>query len=174
MEALFGKRTRFPSPHASGCNCHPVDAADTIWNIPADFFKTLTPEELAAASYVIFALKAIPARIVAAIFCERGSGHAKFWIFVEFANQKFQVIGIERYVRIEIADNVEVNRLHSFESGSEGINLAGEVSIGALLAPEEFDPRNLLRKWHNNLCGIIGRSIINNNPALGPNGLNEH
>src|SRR5205823_14689139 len=30
-----------------------------------------------------------------------------------------------------------------------------EVSIDPLFASEEFDPRNLLCKWSNNLCGLL-------------------
>ena len=109
MEPLFGKRTRFPSPHARRGHRHPVNAADAIGNIPTDLLETPTPEELTSASDMIFTLKAVPGLVIAAIFCERSSCNTKQRILGEFANQEIQIIGIERHVRIEIADNFEVN-----------------------------------------------------------------
>src|SRR5690349_7677834 len=174
MEPLFGKRTRFPSLHPRRRHRYPVDAANTIGNKPTDLFETPTTKKLTSACNMILTLKAVLGRVITAIFREWSSSDTESRILHEFANQKLQIIAIEGKIGVKVADYFVINRAHSFEPRFEGMNFASEIPLDSLLPSKKFDPWGLLGKLNNNLCSIIGRSIVNNNPALWQNGLGDH
>ena len=76
MKALFRKGSRFPSLHPRCGDRDPVDSSRRVRDVTAYFFKTLSPEKLASASYMVLTLKTIPGSVVTAILCKRRPGDA--------------------------------------------------------------------------------------------------
>ena len=81
MKSLFSKRSCFPSLHPRRHYGDPVNAARSVRDIAADVFKTLAPEKLTSARYMVLTFKAVLCRIIATVLSKWRSSNTKLGVF---------------------------------------------------------------------------------------------
>src|SRR5579871_4690828 len=122
-EGLFSKRARVPADHSGGRDCHPVNAAGLAGHIAADLLETPAPEDLALARNIRLSFEAVGSRIVSVRLPEYCAGNAQPPILGELGKKKLEMIGVERDVSIQVADNLVLQLFYPLQPGSKRLNL---------------------------------------------------
>src|SRR5579864_9109196 len=126
-EGLFSKRARVPADHPGGRDCHPVNASGLAGNIAADLLETLAPEDLALSRNIRLPFEAVGSRIVSVRLPEYRASNAQPPILGELGKEKLEMIGVERDVSIEVADNLVLQLLYPLQLFSKRLSLGREV-----------------------------------------------
>src|SRR6516165_2871121 len=92
-------------------------------------------------------------------------GNTQRGILCELRQQEGEVVPVvERYVCIEVADDVVSHASEQVVARIECIYLSGKVSLVPVRYPKKPNPRMVLQITFNDLIRAIGRTIADNDP----------
>ena len=123
---FLDKRSRLPTFHSGGRYRYRVDPAALDRDIPTDFLKALSPEQLAAAGDVIDVGEAVI--VVSGPLEEERAGNSQIRHLGKPVQEKGEVLLVEAQISIEIADDVIRNVAQLLVSRVERPGLARTVS----------------------------------------------
>src|SRR5687767_8643306 len=113
-EELLAERPGLPAVHPRGGDRNPVHPSRRVGNVTAHFLETCPPEQLTPAGHVVFTLETVAARVISGLAKHR-SRHAEFRRCLEATGKEFEVIRLEREIRVEISDDVEIEVTDALE-----------------------------------------------------------
>src|SRR5215813_4484822 len=174
METFFRKGSNFPTLHPCGHRRDPIHPSGPVRNITPDILKTLTPEKLARASHIILTFKAVLARIIASVLCERSSGDTQLRIFRKLSHQEFHIARLKGNIGVKVSHYVELNRVYPLESESNGMSLRSKIAIGVLRSANQLDPRMAPRIALDDFCCAVRGTVVHDDPALRQSRLSNH
>src|SRR5437870_5963581 len=124
-------RPRLPAVHPRRQRGQQVHAAIPAGLVAADRLEALAPEELERPRHFLNAGEAIvvPGAWLPRLLALVGAGHAEPRVLGELAQEVFDVVWLERHVRVEIADELVGNMLDPRGPRVERMHLAGEVTL---------------------------------------------
>jgi hypothetical protein len=82
--------------------------------------------------------------VVFAVLDKGCSRNPKSWLFRKPRHEEFEVIGLERDICIEIADDIEREVTNGLESRVEALYLRSEIPFPPLWPTDQLDPVVLL------------------------------
>src|SRR5439155_9733007 len=138
--------------------------------VAADRLEALAPEELERPRHFLNAGEAIvvPGAWLPRLLALVGAGHAEPRVLGELAQEVFDVVWLERHVRVEIADELVGNMLDPRGPRVERMHLAGEVTLLPLGHPHQLDPLVGGRMAPGDLVRPVGRPVADDHPLGGP------
>src|SRR5687767_4898426 len=139
MKASLGEIAGLPAFHASGRHGNPIDTACSMRYISTDVLEALVSEELTGTVDRLGAFEAVLHR-VPAVFRVGGAYDTERRIFPEPGEQQLEVVRRKGDVRVEVADDVELERLDPLEAGVEGVHLPRERALLARRAANHLNP----------------------------------
>src|SRR4029079_2912058 len=110
-----------------------------------DVLETAAAKDLALPGHVVLAFEAVRIRAVAAVLLEDGARNAEAGILRKALQEELQMIGLERDVPVEVADDLVVQALDALVAGIERMDLGGEAAFLADRPVDHLDPRMLVR-----------------------------
>src|SRR5215467_8533469 len=108
---FLSERACFPAFHTGGRDSNPVNTPCLVGYISSDFLEASAPKELAPAGNVVLSFKTIPCRAIP-LFVKNSPSNSESGVFLELLHQKFQVVRVKRYVRVEVANHFIVEILN--------------------------------------------------------------
>src|ERR1700733_133493 len=171
-EGLLDKSPGFPSLGPRTQHSDQIDSAGFDGRIPADFIETLTAKHLAHPGHMFGAYEFIVVRQIA--FPKCCSGDAQPGILGESVHQKLEIIGFERNVGVQIADDAVVETVQSLAPRVNGVRFAGKATLPALRHSDKLDPRIRGDVALDDLGSAVGRSVVNDHPLEGPSRLRNY
>src|SRR5262245_139290 len=123
-------RSRLPAVH-SRRECREYVHAVAARLVPSDRLETLASEQLARPRNVFDARKpiVIPGPRFPAVLAMIRAGDAESGVLGELAEKVFDVIRVERNVRVEITDDPVGKVPYAREAGVEGVHLPGKSAL---------------------------------------------
>src|ERR1041385_8617416 len=96
-----------------------------------------------------------PIVILKGAFNERRTANTESRNLGEFSKKKLEIIRLERYIGIQVANNVVAKTRQSCVSSIECQHLTSEMALGALRRPDEFYPRVVSRVFCRNFVSAV-------------------
>src|SRR6516164_10204191 len=107
-EPFLAKGPSLPAFHSSGHYGNPIDTSCFVRNVSANVLEAVSPKQLESSRNVALPFKAIDCGIVAALLQEGRPCHAKAGILRKSPKQKFDILGVEREISVNVTDHIVI------------------------------------------------------------------
>jgi hypothetical protein len=127
-EQFCGKASRSPALHARGDNCYRILAAGTKGEITSDALEASPSEDLKATRHMMLVDELMVIN-QPRVLRESGSHNSEMRILSESFQEKDHVVHFESDVRIQVANDLEVQRSQPLVGCRDAMDLGGELVI---------------------------------------------
>src|SRR5882762_677585 len=131
---LLSERSCLPTLHSCGYDRDMINATTFDGGVSADFFVTLSPEQLTASPNVFDVGKAVV--VLPRSFSEGRPSDTKLRVFSELAQEELEVLRLNRHVSIKIANHLRAHILRPDVASVERMHFPSEVPLGTFRHPK--------------------------------------